>query len=549
MKVALLQLNYHVGDFLGNAEKIRSAVEAATLQGAELCVTSELSLWGYPPKDLLLNNGFIEKSWETLQELADQLKDQAPVLVGIAEKNPSDEGKRLFNSVALLKDGTVQQMFRKSLLPTYDVFDEDRYFQPSDKSDFFELKGHKIGVTICEDLWNDKDLQLMERYPENPAEQLAAEGIDLLLNLSGSPFTLGKQKIRREIFKKIAARYSLPVVYVNQVGGNDDLVFDGRSIVTNRSGDTILEAAAFEEDIQVIDLKETHASVAPRIQREEEEIWRALVLGTKDYLKKTGFSKAILGLSGGIDSAITAAVAAEALGNENVKCVLMPSPYSSQGSIDDSLALGKNIDVETITIPIKPLMNAFESSLADEFSGKDADTTEENIQSRIRGNLLMAMSNKHRSLLLTTGNKSELSVGYCTIYGDMAGALAVIADVPKVMVYKVCRWLNETRGETIPNAIIDKVPSAELRPDQTDQDSLPPYDVLDAILEKYIEQHKTAAEIIQEGFDESIVKKIIHLVKISEFKRKQAAPGLKITDRAFGTGWRVPIASKNPENL
>ena len=546
MKIGLLQLNLTVGDFDGNAARIVAGVQRAADAGAELCVTSELALWGYPARDLLLNPGLVRMAWEALERLAEALRELPPTLVGIAEPNPNPSGKRLYNAVALLRDGKVAETYRKTLLPTYDVFDEARYFEAAPGAHLLELGNTRVGVTICEDIWNDKDFESDERYRVDPLEALSLEGIDVLVNLSGSPFTVGKQEQRMAMLTSLSGKYGIPVVYVNQVGGNDDLVFDGRSMAVDAHGQCLKAARAFEEDVVVVDTESDQGTIPEKLAP-EAEVWAALRLGVRDYLAKTGFERAVIGLSGGIDSALTAAVAADAIGPENVLGVLMPSPYSSEGSITDAIALGEKLGIETLTLPIEPLMTSFDGVLGEVFAGREPDTTEENLQSRARGNLLMALSNKFRAILLTTGNKSELSVGYCTIYGDMSGGLAVIADLPKTLVYDVCRWVNAERGETIPQNTIDKPPSAELRPDQRDTDSLPDYDVLDDLLERYVERHHTKAELLEAGFELAVVERVTRLVKNAEFKRKQAAPGIKITDRAFGTGWRMPIAWKNPE--
>ena len=534
MNIALLQLNYKVGDFRGNARRILEATKKAAETGADLCVVSELAVWGYPPRDLLLNPSNVKLAQTTLEELADMTRALPPILLGTALPAPASAGKPLVNAAVLLQGGKVHATFAKTLLPTYDVFDEDRYFTPApvDTSGVFECSGHRIGVTICEDIWNDAEFGQGPSYAEDPLARVIQESPDIVVNLSASPFSVNKHAARMSMLRSLATKYRLPMLYVNQVGANDDLIFDGRSVGFNSDGKLDTDAAG---------------RPTPEAPSTESDVWQALVLGVRDYAKKTGFAKALLGLSGGIDSALTAAVAAEALGPENVLGVLMPSPYSSAGSIDDSLELAKLLDIETLTLPITTLMGAFDEVLAKPFANTQPDTTEENIQSRIRGNLLMALSNKHRSLLLTTGNKSELTVGYCTIYGDMSGGLAVIADVPKTMVFALCRWLNQNHGPRIPQAIVDKPPSAELRPDQIDEDSLPPYPVLDAILERYVEQHQSKEAIVDAGFAPHTVERIIRLVHIAEFKRYQAAPGLKITDRAFGTGWRMPIAAADPE--
>jgi NAD+ synthase/NAD+ synthase (glutamine-hydrolysing) len=431
-------------------------------------------------------------------------------------------------------------------LPTYDVFDEDRYFEPAHSTQILHLNNSTIGISICEDIWNDRDFWNKRRYQIDPIESLVSSGAKLIINISASPFTVGKQEVRERMLGCIATKYHIPIVYVNQTGGNDDLIFDGRSCAFDSSGNLIARAKAFQEDILSVDISSPALNrIAPDNFAPESEIWHALVLGTRDYVHKTGFKSVLLGLSGGIDSALVAAVATEALGRDHVLGVMMPSPFSSKGSIEDSQTLAANLGVRSITLPITQIMTAYESTLCHEFTGYAKDLTEENLQARIRGTLLMALSNKFGSLLLTTGNKSEVSVGYCTLYGDMCGAIGVISDVPKSMVYRIARWLNDQNArDIIPESILTKPPSAELRPDQTDQDSLPPYDILDEILCHHIEHHKSPDEIVNLGYPRGTVESALHLVKIAEFKRKQAAPGFKVTDRAFGTGWRMPIASK-----
>ncbi len=545
MKIALVQLNVTVGDLAGNAAKIAKSVRQAQALGADLVVTPELTLLGYLPRDLLLNRAFIDYSWEVLAQLAAELADAPPVLVGLAEPNDTPVGRPLFNTTVLLQDGQITQKVHKTLLPTYDVFDEDRYFEPAKGPQILELDGQRLGISICEDIWNDRDFWQNRRYHTDPVAELAGLDVQAVLNVSASPYTMGKQQTREHMLSSIANKYSLPVLYANQVGGNDDLVFDGRCCAFDSEGVLIARGKSFEEDVIVVDLSNMQGTIAPIDFTPEAETWQALVTGTRDYARKCGFSRALLGLSGGIDSALTAAIAAEALGPENVLGVLMPSPYSSQGSIDDAEQLGVNLGIDTIQLPIQKIVQAFESTLAEPFAGLEPDVTEENIQARTRGNLLMSLSNKYGALLLTTGNKSELAVGYCTLYGDMSGGFAVISDVPKTMVYRIARWLNDRRSrEVVPENTITKPPSAELRPDQTDQDSLPPYDVLDAILHLHIEQHCSASDIMADGYDEATVRRVLRLVKIAEFKRRQAAPGIKVTDRAFGSGWRMPIARK-----
>ena len=545
MKIALLQINPTVGDLEGNARLIAEAAREAGSRGADLAVTPELALVGYLPRDLLLSGDFVARSWDRLGALARTLADQPPTLVGLPEPNPSDEGRPLFNTAARLRAGAIEHRFRKALLPTYDVFDEDRYFEPFHGAQTLEIAGRRVGISICEDIWNDRDFWKRRRYHHDPVEELVRAGAQAIVNLSASPFSVGKHARREKMLASMAAKYGVPLVYVNQYGGNDDLVFDGRSCGFSFAGHPIARGRSFDRDVLICDLASA-APIGPATDLDpESEVWRALVLGTRDYARKCGFSHVVLGLSGGIDSALTAAVAVEALGSAQVLGVLMPSPYSSRGSIEDSIELAANLGMETLTLPIDECMRAMDCTLRDAFASTERGVTEENIQARIRGNLLMALSNKRGALLVTTGNKSELSVGYCTLYGDMSGGLGVIADVPKTMVYRVARWLNQTAGRPrIPESTLTKPPSAELRPGQTDQDSLPPYDVLDEILQRHIERHEPADHIIAAGFAPATVHRVLRMVRAAEFKRKQAAPGLKVTDRAFGTGWRMPIASK-----
>jgi NAD+ synthase (glutamine-hydrolysing) len=554
MKIAIAQLNPTIGDLIGNSEKILEVAQKATQAGANLLLTPELSLCGYPPKDLLLKPGFIETMFQQLQNLAQQLPKQITVLVGIAVNNTqaNEQGKKpLFNSVALLNNGEIQQIFYKRLLPTYDVFDEARYFEPGNESNFFTLqlenqKSLKIGVTICEDLWNDETFWGKRNYQINPIADLALLNLDLIINLSASPYTVGKQKIRESMLTHTSQKYHIPLIYVNQIGGNDDLIFDGNSVACNRKGEIVFRCQGFTTELNIIefDLENqdlVNQKIHPLSENEEAEIWSALVLGVKDYAKKCGFSQAILGLSGGIDSALVAAIAAQALGKENVLGVLMPSPYSSDHSVKDAQELVKNLGIKSHILPIADSMKSYDQLLEPLFKGTEFGVAEENIQSRIRGNLLMAIANKFGYLLLSTGNKSEMSVGYCTLYGDMNGGLAVISDVPKTKVFALCNWLNRQQ-EVIPNNILIKPPSAELKPNQVDQDSLPPYDILDDLLYRLINLHQSPTEMVKAGHDLATVNKVIKLVSRAEFKRRQAPPGLKITDRAFGTGWRMPIA-------
>ena len=557
----IAQLNPVIGDLLGNCDRILTAVQKLAKQGVQLVLTPELSICGYPPRDLLMNHQFVRDMGTAIAELASKLPPDVAVLVGTVSVNPQANqsgGKPLFNSAALLQDGRVQQVFHKRLLPTYDVFDEDRYFAVGNGSNVFtlNLKGGaslNIGVTICEDIWNDEKFWGKRNYADDPVAELATNHeLDLLLNLSASPYAVGKQKLRESMLSHSAIMHNLPLLYANQVGANDDLIFDGRSMAFNSQGKIIARGKGFEEDLLVINLDEVSLDLS-RYESDDAEIFAALVLGVRDNGQKCRFRQVVIGLSGGIDSALVAAIAAEAIGKENVLGVLMPSPYSSAHSITDAIALAQNLGISTQTIPIQPMMEAFDASLSNLFAGQTSDVTEENLQSRIRGSLLMAISNKFGHLLLSTGNKSEVSVGYCTLYGDMNGGLAAIADVPKTRVFSICEWLNRTssllmikqeNSEVIPVNIITKPPSAELKPDQLDQDSLPPYDILDDILHKLINQHLAAAEISATGHDPAIVDRVVRLVKTAEFKRRQAAPGLKITNRAFGSGWRMPIASK-----
>lgn len=559
MKIAIAQLNPTVGDLTGNAQRILEAAEKALAAGCDLLLTTELSLTGYPPRDLLIRPSFIQAATQKLEQLARDLPSAISVLVGTVEPNLDYQkhgGNPIYNSAALLEQGEIKQYFQKRLLPTYDVFDEDRYFEPGLESNFFVLENSgdriKIGVTICEDLWNDESFWGKRNYACNPLAELAEKNINLVVNLSASPYQVGKQKFRQSLISHSAKRYNIPILYANQVGGNDDLIFDGCSFAFNRNGDKILSLKPFNTDFEIIEfdsnIQDLIAISAQNqeinlIESEDQEIWLALVLGVKDYVQKCGFSQVILGLSGGIDSALVAAIATQALGKEKVLGVLMPSPYSSDHSIQDALELANNLGIKTQTLPIGDLMQTFDQTLEPMFAGTSFGLAEENLQSRIRGTLLMAVSNKFGHLLLTTGNKSEMAVGYCTLYGDMNGGLAVIADVPKTRVYSLCSWFNQYHGKNIiPEHILTKPPSAELKPGQVDQDSLPPYEILDDILYRLIEKHQSLAEIVEAGHQELVVQKVIKLVMIAEFKRRQAAPGLKISDRAFGTGWRMPIA-------
>ena len=560
MKIAIAQLNPTIGDIFGNAERILNAVRQIEKEEIDLFLTPELSLCGYPPKDLLLNPSFVGSLTETIHSLAQSLPPGLKLVVGTVIPNPDadQEGqKSLYNSMVLLADGNIEQVFHKRLLPTYDVFDESRYFEAGSQSQAFSLQSRAgktitLGVTICEDLWNEADFWGKNHYQVNPIADLAALGVDIVINLSASPYCVGKQKLRESMLSYSAQKYGIPIIYVNQVGGNDDLIFDGNSVVFNRDSGRVFSAKSFASEIGILEFNPETSEISAcsgnsslrndKSETEEAEIWSALILGVKDYARKCGFSQVILGLSGGIDSALVAAIAAEAMGAENVLGVLMPSPYSSEHSVSDALALVNNLEIKHQIIPIEVAMTAFDQLLVDVFANTTFGVAEENLQSRIRGNILMAIANKFGQLLLSTGNKSEMAVGYCTLYGDMNGGLAVIADVPKTRVFDLCRWLNRDQ-EVIPANILSKLPSAELKPGQLDQDSLPAYEILDDILERIIEQYQSASQIIEAGHDPQIVRQVIKLVNRAEFKRKQAPPGLKITDRAFGTGWRMPIAS------
>ena len=550
MKITIAQINPIIGDLTGNTQKILEAANKATSEKTNLLLTPELSLCGYPPRDLLLKPDFLEAMGIALQELAIDLPPDLGVLVGIVENNPKADisgGKSLYNSVALLHEGKVKQVFHKRLLPTYDVFDEHRYFEPGLQTNYFTFNSVKIGVTICEDLWNDEEFFGKRSYSINPIAELSKLDVNLIVNLSASPYTFGKQNFREAMLKHSAMRFDKPIIYVNQVGGNDDLIFDGRSFALNRSGEIISRACGFESDLRQIEFDKTQqdlniSSIADNYESDDEEIWQALVLGVRDYVQKCGFSKVVLGLSGGIDSSIVAAIASAALGKENVLGVLMPSPYSSESSIKDAYDLATNLGIKTEKLPIENLMQSYDETFAQLFANTEFGLAEENIQSRIRGSLLMAISNKFGYLLLSTGNKSEMAVGYCTLYGDMNGGLAVIADVPKTRVYSICNWLNRSK-EVIPQNVLIKPPSAELKPGQVDQDSLPDYEILDDILHRLINDYQSVEQIIKAGHNAEVVNRIIKMVARAEFKRRQAPPGIKITDRAFGTGWRMPIAS------
>jgi NAD+ synthase (glutamine-hydrolysing) len=543
VKLALGQINPTVGDFAGNSAKIIEYSSRARAQGAGLILFPELSVCGYPPRDLVERASFVTHNREAAEHIASETRGIA-VICGLVTPAQADAGKSVMNSAALLLDGEIKFVQSKMLLPTYDVFDELRNFAPARHQELLSFCGKQMALTICEDAWNDKHFWPRQLYSVDPVEALVKAGGNFVLNISASPFWTGKRELRQDMLATIARTDRVPVAFVNQVGGNDSLVFDGSSLVFDRDGNVIARGKSFEEDLIFFDSDSLTGDLHEQIPGEEASVYSALVLGTRDYIVKCGFKKAIVGLSGGIDSALTAAIAVDAIGAENVMGVGMPSEYSSEGSITDARELANNLGIRFEVLPISGIFYGFKETLAKVFQGKKEDVTEENIQSRIRGSLLMAMSNKFGALVLSTGNKSELGVGYCTLYGDMAGGLAVIADVPKTLVYRLSRYVN-SRKPVIPQSSLEKAPSAELRPDQKDTDSLPPYEVLDAILEDYVEQSHSAEDIAREhGFDLPLVKSVIRMVERNEYKRQQAAPGIKISPKAFGYGRRFPIAAK-----
>ena len=539
VRIGIAQINGTVGDFPGNVKRILAAYRECLDQGADLVVTPEMSLVGYPPRDLVQKSQFIPKCLQALDYLSEEIKS-VPLLVGYVDHNHDlDPGRPYRNAAAWLQEGKIVHKIWKTLLPTYDVFDELRYFEPGECCEPILWNGHRIGVTICEDIWNE-DFLPRPLYDRDPVAELAKQNIDLLLNLSASPFHVGKPALRRALLTDVAKEIQAPVVYVNAVGGNDELVFDGHSLVASPTG-AMIQLRGFEEEVRTVDVH--HVVTAVQEMDEPEQLYRALVLGLRDYAHKCGFHSVCLGLSGGIDSALTAVIAADALGAENVFGLTMPSPYSSRGSVDDSFDLAKALGISCREIGIVAPFAAVKESLSDLFAGQKEDVTEENMQARIRGLYLMSFSNKFGHLLLTTGNKSELAVGYCTIYGDMCGGLAVISDLPKTKVYEVARWINRER-EIIPWNTIDKAPSAELRPDQKDQDTLPPYDVLDAILHRLIELQEDAEQVIAAGYEETLIRWVQRRIDLNEWKRQQAAPGLRVTSKAFGIGRRMPIVQR-----
>jgi len=544
VKIALGQINPTIGDFSGNAAKIIDFSRRAQATGAGLILFPELSVCGYPPRDLVERPSFVARNHETVTRIAAETRGIA-VICGLVTPAQSDTGKSVMNSAAWLMDGKVAFTQSKMLLPTYDVFDEMRNFAPAKSQEVFSFCGKRMALTICEDAWNDKQFWSRQLYAADPVAALVEAGGNFVLNISGSPFWIGKREFRREMLASIARQHKVPVVLVNQVGGNDSLVFDGSSFVLNREGEVIAQARSFEEDLVCFDSNSLSGAIHEQIDGDDASAYAALVLGTRDYMYKCGFQKAIIGLSGGIDSALTAAIAADAVGPDNVIGVGMPGPYSSPGSIADARALAQNLGIHFELLSINPAYEAYRHTLAGVFAGREEDVTEENIQSRARGTLLMALSNKLGAIVLSTGNKSELGVGYCTLYGDMVGGLAVISDVPKTLVYRLAYYVNSRRA-VIPEATLEKPPSAELRPNQRDSDSLPPYEILDAVLEDYVEDSHSAGRIAAErGFDIETVRRVIRMVDRAEYKRQQAAPGLKISPKAFGLGRRIPIAAKS----
>ena len=555
MKICLAQINPTVGAFEQNVKKICRFINTAKKKGADLIVFPEMCIVGYPPKDLLELSGFVDSNLKALEEVRNNVTGISAI-VGFVDRNAGQRGKNLYNAAAYINNKEIVSRHYKSLLPTYDVFDEDRYFEPAHSISLAKISGRKSGISICEDAWGANIIWHGKIHHKDPVESMIRQGAEIIINISASPFTIGKQDERLKMLTSHAKKYNVPIVFVNQIGGNDDLVFDGNSLVINKKGVIVDKALSFEEDLLMVEFKgpdisaggSKPSSVGKRTQAgadegEIESVYDALVLGTRDYVRKCGFKKAVIGLSGGIDSAVTAVIAARALGKGKVLGVTMPSGFSSKGSVKDSKALAKRLGIAFENIPIKSVYNAYTRTLSDMFTGLPFDVTEENLQARIRGKILMAISNKYGYLVLTTGNKSELAVGYCTLYGDMCGGLAVISDIPKTMVYDIAEYINR-RKEVIPIHTIEKPPSAELRPDQKDQDSLPPYDILDGVLKAYVEESRDIDDIIGRGFNEALVKDIIKKVDTNEYKRKQAAPGLKVTSKAFGTGRRMPLAQR-----
>ncbi len=549
MKIALAQVDTTVGDLRGNSGKILEFYRRGVVAGADVVMTPELAITGYPPRDLLAKHRFVHDNLTALHEIAEQIGSTA-LLVGYVDFNLKRPGRDYVNAVAFIQNGKIISARSKMLLPTYDVFDEDRYFQPADSNTVLDFANQRLGLTICEDIWT-QDYLPTRLYERSPIHDLmrGATHAQLLLNLSASPYHLGKERVRHDMLRAVAQQYKVPVLYCNLVGGNDELIFDGNSLAFDAAGNLLAQGAAFAEDLVIVNLEGGAPAEPPPFSPLEPTaaLHEALVLGLRDYTQKCGFRSVVLGLSGGIDSAVTACLAVAALGRENVLGVSMPSQFSSKGSLDDARELAANLGIRWEMIPIQDVFEQFKATLQPIFKGRPEDTTEENIQARVRGTTLMALSNKFGHMLLTTGNKSELAVGYCTLYGDMNGGLGVIADVPKTMVYELARYINRQRP-VIPENSITKPPSAELRANQTDQDTLPPYDVLDPIIKLYIEETKSASEIVKEtGYDEKLVRDIVRKIDLNEYKRKQAPPCLRVTSKAFGIGRRVPIAQRYVE--
>lgn len=543
MKIALGQINPTVGDFTGNAAKIIDFSAKARAGGAELVIFPELSVCGYPARDMVERPAFVKRNRETVEKIA-AATEGISVICGFVTPADAETGKSVMNSAALLSGGKISFLQSKMLLPTYDVFDEQRNFAPAKEQHIIPFSNRKLALTICEDAWNDKHYWPRRLYNIDPVENLLHSGADFIINISASPFQVGKQEVREGMLRALATGYKVPVVLVNQVGGNDSVVFDGSSLVISPDGKVIGRARSFEEDLLFFDTQTGRSEIHAELMERDSAAYFALVLGTRDFLRKCGLKKAIIGLSGGIDSALTACIAVDALGKENVTGIAMPSCYSSEGSVEDARKLAENLGIDFHVLPINKLFDAFRCTLKDVFAGLPVDVTEENMQSRIRGGMLMAMANKFGAMVLSTGNKSELAVGYATLYGDMAGGLAVISDVPKTMVYRLSEYVNRDR-ERIPRSTIEKPPSAELRPDQKDSDTLPPYEVLDVILEDYVEDLKTVKQIAADrGFDRQLVLRVVRMIERSEFKRQQAPLGLKVTEKAFGVGRRFPIAAR-----
>lgn len=541
MKIALAQINPIVGNIRGNTDKILLNVGRAKESGAELVIFPEMAVTGYPPRDLLERPYFIDENLSTLVTFSLRVRDIA-MIVGFVDKNPEPTGRPLYNAAALIENGEISSVHYKSLLPTYDVFDEDRYFEPAAGNMPVKIGSRRTAITICEDIWTDEICGPRKRYHRDPLAEMAKKKMNLIVNLSASPYAMGKDKQRETLMKNLAVKYQSPVAFCNQVGGNDELVFDGNSMVVDAAGNVIARGRPFGEDLVVIDLDAANAPVAEPLPDDIHSVYQAMVLGTRDYAHKCGFRKAVVGLSGGIDSALVACVATAALGAQNVLGVAMPSQFNAATSLTDAEALAKNLGIEFKTVPIQNIYGQYLEEFHKLFAGTKSDTTEENIQARIRGNILMAISNKQGHLVLSTGNKSEISTGYCTLYGDMAGGLAVISDVPKTLVYRLAREVVNRERAVIPESIVTKAPSAELRPHQKDSDTLPEYDVLDPILKAYIEDGLSAEQIVAQGFDAKIVGDVVRRVEVNEYKRRQAAPGLKVTSKAFGYGRRIPIA-------